>query len=293
MRRIGLVLVLLAMLLTAAAAEGTPVTYRDYGGKLTVSADAEQVDLGRLKVENFDAFERFLDQLPQLQRVNMYATHMFRKQAKRLSERYPQIEFGWTIYVGDHTVRTDQTAFSTLHDSKVRRHSSEDMEALRYCRSLRALDLGHNDLTDISFLAELKELRVLILADNRIEDLSPLSGLGHLTYIELFDNRVSSLEPLAGLPELVDLNIAQNCVQSLEPLQRMSGLRRLWLRASGDEQTVVTQQAVSCLTQALPQAQIDAVSLGTDGGWRAHPHYDILFRMFKGTTYIPFEDTVL
>lgn len=289
MRIIGLALAL-AMGLFSATAVGEQITYRDYGGKISVPEDAEQVDLGRLKVENFDAFAGFLDQLPQLKRVDMFATHMFKKQAKRLSERYPQVEFGWTLYMGDHTVRTDQTAFSTLHDSKVRRHTSEELEALRYCRSLRALDLGHNDLTDISFLAELKELRVLILADNRIEDLSPLSGLTQLTYIELFDNRVNSLEPLAVLPELVDLNIAQNCVQSLEPLQRMTGLQRLWMRECGDTQTVVTKQALSRLAEALPQTQMDAASLGTDGGWRSHPHYDVLFQMFKGTTYIPFED---
>ncbi|MBP3524749.1 MAG: leucine-rich repeat domain-containing protein [Clostridia bacterium] len=289
MRHIGLVL-LLVLLSATALGEGATVTYRDYGGKLTVSADSEQIDLGRLKVENYDAFERFLDALPNLRRVDMYTTHMFKKQAKRLSERYPQIEFGWTMYIGDHMVRTDQTAFSTLHDSVVRRHTSEELEALRYCRALRALDLGHNDLTDISFLAELDELRVLILADNRIEDLSPLSGLGHLTYLELFDNRVASLEPLAGLPALVDLNIAQNRAQSLEPLYRMPGLSRLWLRDCG-EKSAVTGQELERLADALEQTEINAVSLGTEGGWRAHPHYDVVFEMFKGTTYIPFEDT--
>ena len=288
-RHIGLALLLVLLSATALGEEAT-VTYRDYGGKLTVSADAEQIDLGRLKVENYDAFERFLDALPNLRQVDMYTTHMFKKQAKRLSERYPQIEFGWTMYIGDHMVRTDQTAFSTLHDSVVRRHTSEELEALRYCRALRALDLGHNDLTDISFLAELDELRVLILADNRIEDLSPLSGLGHLTYLELFDNRVESLEPLAGLPALVDLNIAQNRAQSLEPLQRMPGLRRLWLRDCA-EKSAVTGQELERLADALEQTEINAVSLGADGGWRDHPHYDVVFEMFKGTTHIPFEDT--
>lgn len=290
MRYIRLTL-LLVLLSATALGEGSTVTYRDYGGKLTVSADAEQIDLGMLKVENYDAFERFLDALPNLRRVDMYTTHMFKKQAKHLSERYPQIEFGWTMYIGDHTVRTDQTAFSTLHDSVVRRHTSEDLEALRYCRALRALDLGHNDLTDISFLADLDELRVLILADNRIEDLSPLSGLEHLTYLELFDNRVESLEPLAGLPALVDLNIAQNRVQTLEPLHRMPGLRRLWVRACGDEKTAAAAQELERLADALPQTEINTVSLGTDGGWRVHPHYDTVFQMFKGTTYMPFEDT--
>ena len=292
MRRIGWTLLMLVLLAWAAAAvgEGETITYRDYGGKLTVSADAEYIDLGRMKVENFDTFERFLDALPQVRQVDMYATHMFNRQAKRLSERYPQIEFGWTIYVGDHTVRTDQTAFSTLHDSVERRHTSGALEALRYCRSLRALDLGHNDLTDISFLADLSELRVLILADNRIEDLSPLAGLEHLTYIELFDNRVTSFAPLTGLRSLVDLNVAQNCAASLDPLCGMPWLERLWLCACGDARDVLTPAALEALSAALPETRIDASSLGTDGGWRSHPHYDVLFQMFKGKDYLPFED---
>ena len=292
MRRIGLVLALLLAWAAAAAGEGAEVTYRDYGGKLTVAADAERIDLGKLKVENFDAFERFLDALPDVRQVDMYETHMFNGKAKRLSERYPQIEFGWTIYVGDHTVRTDQTAFSTLHDSAVRRHTSQELEALRYCRSLRALDLGHNDLTDISFLAELGELRVLILADNRIEDLSPLAGLEHLTYIELFDNRVKSFAPLAELRCLTDLNVAKNCAAEIESLCGMPWLERLWLCDCGDGEAVLTPETLERLRTALPSAQIDTVSLGTDGGWRSHPHYDVLFQMFKGKEYLPFEEDV-
>lgn len=289
MRRIGLVLLLL--LAWTAAAAGEEITFKDYGGTLTVAADAQQIDLGKLKVDNFDAFEQFLDRLPDLRRVDMYATHMGRKRVERLSERYPQIEFGWTLSVGEHSIRTDQTAFSTLHDGYVTRHTSKELEVLRYCRHLRALDLGHNALTDISFLAELTELRVLILADNRIEDISPLAGMEQLEYVELFRNRVKSLEPLAGKRQLMDLSINQNRLTSLEPLQEMPWLRRLWLRACGNEETVLSPAALEALQAALPQTQIDAVSLGTDGGWRSHPHYDVVYEMFKGKTYLPFEDS--
>ena len=55
MRRIGLVLLLL--LAWTAAAAGEEITFKDYGGTLTVAADAQQIDLGKLKVDNFDAFE--------------------------------------------------------------------------------------------------------------------------------------------------------------------------------------------------------------------------------------------
>ena len=289
MRKLWLVFFLLMLLGAGVIAEETNVVYQDAGGKLAVSADAQEIDLGRLRVSNFDAFERFLDALPQLRRVDMYDTHMFKKHAARLSERYPHIEFGWTMYIGEHRVRTDQEAFSTHHDSVMKRHTSEELEALRYCRKLKALDLGHNALTNIDFLADLTELRVLILADNRIEDLSPLSDLRHMTYIELFGNRVTDLEPLTRMSALEDLNIAKNRVDTIEPLTRMPSLRRLWLRACGAEENMLTPDALDALASALPETMMDAQSLGTDGGWRAHPHYDVIFRMFKGTTYIPFD----
>lgn len=291
MRRMGCILLLLVIWAAAALGEGTEITYREYGGKITVPADAEQIDMGKLKVGNFDAFEKFLDQLPNLRQVDMYATHTFKKQAARLSERYPQIEFGWTLYFGDHTIRTDQTVFSTKHDSVMRRHTTEELEVLRYCRGLRALDLGHNDLTDISFLAELTDLRLLILADNRIEDLSPLAGLERLEYIELFDNRVTSAAPLAALPHLMDLNIAQNRLDGIEPLGGMTQLKRLWIYACCGRETVLGEAEINALASALPGAQIDAASPGTEGGWRDHPHYDVLFQMFKGKDYLPFEDS--
>lgn len=292
MRRMGLVLLMILLLWSSAAyGEGSEVTYRDYGGKITVPADTEYIDLGKMKVSDYGIFEKFLDQLPNIRRVDMYTTHMFKKHADRLSERYPQIEFGWTLYFGDHTLRTDAAVFSTLHDTIMRRHTSEELEVLRYCRGLRALDLGHNDLTDISFLADLGELRLLILADNRIEDLSPLSGLEKLEYIELFDNRVTGFEPLTGLTKLMDLNVAHNLAADIAPLQEMAWLDRLWLYDCTKDAAAASGAEMDALRAALADTQIDSVSLGTEGGWRDHPHYDVLFRMFKGKEYLPFEDS--
>ena len=69
---------------------------------------------------------------------------------------------------------------------------------LKYCTDLRALDIGHQAITDLSVIGEhLTELRVLIIADNKVTDLTPLSNLRHLHYLEFFVNRVSDLSPLA------------------------------------------------------------------------------------------------
>ena len=293
MRWTRFILMLLFALAIAASAQAEEVTFRDYGGEITVSADAEYIDLGKLTVNDYDAFEVFLDQLPNLKQVDMYTTHMFKGKAERLSTRYPDIQFGWTFYFADHVIRTDQVIFSTFHDSRGTSHTTAEMEVIRYCTNLRVLDLGHNWLTDISFISELKELRVLILADNEITDISVLAGLEKLEYIELFDNKITDLTPLSNLTGLMDLNIAQNRVESLEPLYSMTWLKRLWIRDTVAKNSLLTSEVVQSLQDALPETQIDAISVGTEGGWRDHHHYSTLCRMFREFVFIPFDDSLI
>jgi hypothetical protein len=50
-------------------------------------------------VENLQQLERFLDQLPNLTKCDMYTTNMTRAWAAELSEKYPQVEFGWTFRI--------------------------------------------------------------------------------------------------------------------------------------------------------------------------------------------------
>ena len=43
--------------------------------------------------------------------------------------------------------------------------------------------------------------------------------------------------------------------------------------------------------KSLPDTHIDNDSTSTAGGWRVHPHYDVIYRMFRTTVYEPFEDS--
>ena len=72
------------------------------------------------------------------------------------------------MYVGDHLVRTDVTAFSTQHTYQSKFHTSKTFSVLKYCHNLVALDIGHNEVSDLSFLEDLPQLKVLILAANNI-----------------------------------------------------------------------------------------------------------------------------
>ena len=111
------------------------------------------LDLGT-KYQKLSAVEKILDQYPNLEKVDMFGTPVNYKAVAELEERYPGVEFGWTLRIGDHEVRTDATAFSTLHLSGSATHGQKEISLFRYCKNLRALDFGHNGCNDLSFLSE-------------------------------------------------------------------------------------------------------------------------------------------
>ena len=241
---------------------------------------------------NYTEIKYRLAQYPNLQKVDMYNTPVTPAQADELAALYPQVEFGWTLLIGrEHRIRTDAEAFSTLHRSGSPGHSTKELSALRYCKNLKALDIGHNNVDDISWIAGLKDLRVLIIAVNRITDLSPLANLENLEYLEVFSNRVTDLSPLQGLERLTDLNIGYNRIEDFSPLYGMTQLKRLWLFRAGNRGIPgVPQEVIDTLKETLPGTQINWKSEPTLGGWRDHPHYDTIKEMFQGTWYIPFTD---
>ena len=287
MKKLFPLLLLLMMLAPAALAEQGTVSFLE----VTVPTDCTYVDLGAKAVRDLDALEAFLDQLPQVTQVDMYATKMKRDDCDRLAQRYPQITFGWTLSFGDHTLRTDATAFSTLHNNKSPTHSSQDFSILKYCKNLQALDIGHNKVDDLTFLYDLPHLKVLILACNAVTDITPLSSLPELEYLELFKNKITDLTPLSGLTRLKDLNICFNKVKDYAPLTGLTQLERLWIYNSDDYSDTVPlpKSVVSMLKDALPDTHIDSTHYSTLGGWREHPRYDVIYKMFSGTEYIPFD----
>ena len=285
----GLMLILL-LTLTAFIAQGENITA--YGQDIPV--DATFIDLGEIQAEDLDALMATLDKLPQLMRVDMFETRLTAEQMDQLAARYPGIFFGWTIRIQEHEIRTDATAFSTLHNNKAPQHTSQDFEPIKYCKHLKALDLGHNAITDISFIKDLKELRVLILAINKIEDISVLSGLPNLEYVELFKNKIKDISPLAGMKNVLDLNICFNYVKDYSPLDTLSSLERLWIYNSNNyaASDPIPKEVVAHLKATHPGCHIDHTHYSTLGGWREHPRYFVIFDIFKNSVYQPFAASV-
>lgn len=182
-----------------------------------------------------DELEQALQWLPELKMLDIKAMSLENVRAEALMAAHPELEIIWTVNVGPWRVPSDATVFSTLQAAPPAvRYTSEDFAPLfKYCTELVALDLGHNDLTDLSGLANLKKLKVLIIIDNpNIVDMSPVGELTELEYLEFFMNdSVADFTPLNKLTKLVDLNLSYSpALDNVDFLQHMPDLKRAWLR---------------------------------------------------------------
>ena len=181
------------------------------GGKV-LNSMAETADISGIRVWDLDTLRCQLELFPRLTYLDMSNCGVSNEDMAALRDEYKDIKIVWRLYMGKWSLKTDAVAFSVLiYDYSHKRLTSRDIEVLKYCTDLQALDLGHQALTDLSVIGDyLPELRILILADNSISDLTPLAKLKHLHYLEFFVNRVTDVTPLAECRELVDLNISYN-----------------------------------------------------------------------------------
>lgn len=290
---------LMALLLLCGTALAEQVSF----GSVSFDRDAETIDLGEQTVRDWNGFNAFLKKFPNLKKVDMFATTVDASRVEKLVRAFPQIEFGWTLkMMYYHIIRSDAEAYSTLHGLHPK-HKSSEFVLLKYCKKLKALDLGHNNLTDISFLLNMPDLRVLILGDNnRLKNIEVVGEMKELEYLELFSCGITDISPLTKLTNLMDLNLANNAVKDWRPLKEMKWLKRLWIsgmcrgRMEKMELTAAERQE---LEEALPNTRIEYLGQPTDNGWREDPatgvrdpHYEVIYEMFNsGSAYIPFADS--
>ena len=288
---LSLLMLVLVLLLGAAALAEEKTETITFQKTFTTDVNAEYIDLGKMRVEDMDKFIAFLRKMPNIKKVDMFTTKMYTKDIDKLAAAFPDVEFGWTMRIGDHWVRTDATAFSTLHNNSSPMHTERNFKYLKYCKNLLALDIGHNAVMDLSFLYDLPNLKVLILACNiNLKDITPVGSLKNLEYLELFKNDINDISCLANCTNLIDLNICFNRIKDWTPLHGLQNLERLWLYNSNNwsKDYPVDKQVVKALEEALPNCHVDSISYSTLGGWREHERYYVIFHMFKYGEYIPF-----
>ncbi|MBR7041412.1 MAG: hypothetical protein IKI24_06155 [Clostridia bacterium] len=251
---------------------------------------AEELDLdaaeGALTGEDVKCLVSFM---PSLKKLTLKAhTELTNEDMIPIVDAHPEITFVWTLRLQTYELPTDLTAFSTkVGEVRTSTLTSEDCQLLRYAPNLRALDLGHHHIGDLSFLEYLPELRILILVDNNVRDITPIGSLEHLQYLELFVNPISDISPLANCTELLDLNLSYLWFHTLKPLEACTKLERFWC-----VYTSLSYTEKQNFKKAHPGCDCLFLSEGssTYGTWRKHPRYFQYREMFDTGVWKEFTD---
>ena len=270
-------------------------------GNATVSSEDKVMDLdtprGEVKLSQIAAA---LDALPGIERVIMHKyTPKLATLDSYLLTPYPDVQFEWTlnwlICNGRRIhLRYDATAFSTGKGRQDPRYTSKQIwEKLQYFPDLVAIDVGHNNVSDLSFLSNFPGLKRLICIDSKkpVTDISVLAELKELEYIELFMQDITDISALANHEKLLDLNLATNNVTDLSPLYSCPNLQRLWISSNPN----LTLEEIEEFQRHVPGCQVVYdIRKGdeTGGGWREHPHYDVIKKSFQDNVYYPFHDSI-
>lgn len=227
-------------------------------GDGTFPSDAEEIDLSGQLFESTDQVECMLPYMKNLRKVVMCDCGIGNEEMDALNKRYEDIRFVWMVHIGRVSVRTDAIYFAPV---VTREHVYENqMEPLKYCTDLVAIDLGHMAITTCTWAAYMPNLQYLILADTGVSDITPLANHEKLVFLELFITAVRDYSPLLSCPNLEDLNLCYS-YGSAEPIKKMTWLKRLWWDGNPYE--------TKGLEAFLPDTECNFSSGSSTGGtWR-------------------------
>lgn len=90
--------------------------------------------------------------------------------------------------------------------------------------SLHYVELGENNITDFSSIANLSSLTYIGVWGNNISDISFLAGLSNLITTQLNSNNISDLSALENLPVLSEIYLDNNSVSDILPLVNNTNL---------------------------------------------------------------------
>ena len=238
----------------------------------------------RVKNEGVPELEKVLACMPDCTYADMAYTKVDNETMAALAEKFPKIKFSWMIHFAAYSCRTDANMLKASKPFYA--FTSEVADILKYCTDLEYLDLGHNQLTDLSFLSKMKHLKVLIAAISyNITDISPVANCTELEYLELFSNRIVDVSPLADLTNLKHLNICNNRIVDASPLYSLQNLERLWIANNplSDEQKAE-------LIKHLPNCEVNITTHNpTAEGWDLGERYELLSEQFHYGSAIIYE----
>lgn len=249
---------------------------------VTVATTDREIDISGCAIDSLQQVEDALHYFPHLEKVLMMECGFSNEEMDALDQRYEDIRFVWTVHFGAFFLRTDATTFiATTFPYGYSFLTNAELQNLRYCRDLIALDLGHMEYSDTSFLEDLPKLRWLIMADTRITDISVLANMKDLYYLELFQTNITDISPLLECKNLRHLNLAYCNVWNGHLLGQMTWLERLWVPGAG-----LGPGGYEAIWN-MPNTKVERWCNGSTGGtWRTDAAYYEMRDVF-GAHYMP------
>lgn len=235
---------------------------------LTVRSDVTELDLRDYEVTDAAGFSKTLRLLPELTYLDMCGCGPSDAEMAAMRAEYPKIQFVWYTRVAGWRLRTDIVGFSTGNRSRFPNGAGkyvaeefsyesiaeEDLENLKYCTDLIALDIGHcGHVKSLDFLAELPKLKYLDIALCDFTDISALESQPDLVYLQMMYNCVEDISPLTNCKDLRFLNLSDNKISDYRPLLELTKLERLWINSVG-----ITDEDIAVIEGALPDTLIKA-----------------------------------
>ena len=253
----------------------------------TVSTDALELDFSgiRMGLSGAAVIEEALGEFPLLEKVVLCDCGISNEDMAALNDRHENVQFVWRVYFSEFSLRTDDTNFIAARVRNEFPIYSYELEVLKYCPDLQALDLGHKNITSLDFLRYVPHLKYLIIVENDVNDITPIGELQELTYLEMFWTKCEDISPLQNCKALTDLNISYiycRPAKCLETLVNMPQLERLWYCGNN-----LSAEQLEELQTALPDTEMYLAAHGEPTGstWREHPHY-FEMRDFFGMYYM-------
>lgn len=238
---------------------------------VTVNTNDTEIDLSEIQMESVDEVENSLKYFNNLEKVVMYKCGISSEDMDALWKRHPETRFVWGAYIGGHYLRTDETTFMPWKlgyaDNGSPGITDEEVVELKYMVDLVVMDIGHQCITDLSFLYYMPNMEYLMVCEGKISDITPIGSLKKLKFLELWMNPITDLSPLAGCTALEDINFTRIAIEDLSPLYDLP-LKNIWL-----SRWKVSKESLAELEARFPDAKI--VSRGdwpTTFGWRKLPN---------------------
>ena len=239
-----------------------------------VRSDVTDLDLRKYTVPDAAAFSDALVLFPKLKMLDMCGSGPSDEEMAAIRARYPQVKVVWYIHIYNWVIRTDIKGFSTgnrsrfpngggryVPDGKLFNYHkihAKDLEVLKYCTDLIALDIGHcTQVENIDFLKYQPNLKYLDIALCNLEDISVLENMHDLIYLQMMYNYITDVTPIKNCTNLRYVNASNNTLASADVFLTMPKLERLFINCSGlsDEQIAALSTE---LTAKIPNIVIKA-----------------------------------